>query len=145
VLTAAEAGLFSQSGNELASIMALVLAPYGEKVRLEEGPRVRMNRLQVRSFSMVLHELATNSARYGALSSGNGKVMIAWNIGDGEHRLLTLDWQEEGGPAVALPGQDRFGTKLINASVRVDLCGTVDMRYERDGLKVRIEAPLDSP
>jgi two-component sensor histidine kinase len=145
VLTAAEAGLFSQSGNDLASLMALVLAPYGEKVRLVEGPRVRMNRLQVRALSMVLHELATNSVQYGALSSGNGKVLVAWSIGDGEHRPLTLDWREEGGPAASSPEQDGFGTKLINASVGMDLCGTIDMRYEPDGLKVRIEAPLDAP
>lgn len=142
VLTGAELGLFSRSGNDIASVISTLLAPYREKVRLEAGPPLLLERQQVRPLSMILHELATNALKYGALSREGGLVHISWDKTDGPAPKLVLDWREEGGPSGPATSREGFGTRLIKSTVDLDLGGTLDMRYLPQGLQVRIEAPL---
>ena len=93
------------------------------------------------SLSLLLHELATNALKYGALSVRAGTVRIAWRTEDGQAPALVLDWTECGGPAAAAPtGRGGFGTKLI----RMGLVGTrsAELRFGSDGLRAEFRAPL---
>jgi two-component sensor histidine kinase len=94
---------------------------------------------------MTLHELATNAVKYGALSTPAGQVMISWKrlVGNGTIAKLILVWRESGGPtARALPGSG-FGTSLIRELIPHELSGTVDLVFGADGVRCRIEVPLD--
>ena len=90
---------------------------------------------------MILHELATYSLKYGALSIPAGHVRIGWNVIKEGPRQAAVDCQEEDGPPVSAPGPDGFGTRLIESLVQMDLKGTPEMHYAPKGLKVRSEVP----
>jgi two-component sensor histidine kinase len=95
---------------------------------------------------MVLHELATNAAKYGALSVPGGQVGVGWAVDDGEGeggvRRVRLAWREAGGPAVREPERRGFGTALIEQSLEHDLEGTGGLRFEPDGLRCELSFPL---
>jgi two-component sensor histidine kinase len=91
--------------------------------------------------AMALHELATNAAKYGALSNDAGRVEIGWSVEDGGRRLA-LSWAERGGPAVAPPQRSGFGTRLIQHGLARELAGEVALAYDPAGVTCRIEAPL---
>jgi two-component sensor histidine kinase len=91
------------------------------------------------SLVMALHELATNAAKYGALSAPAGQVAIAWRI-DGEK--LRLEWRERGGPEVKAPVTRGFGLRMIERALAADLAGAVELDFGRGGLVCRIEASL---
>jgi two-component sensor histidine kinase len=93
---------------------------------------------------MVLHELATNAARYGALSAPGGTVTLAWRMsGDRGNERLHMRWAETDGALVhGTPTRQGFGTRLIDASVRGQLGGTVTRRWETSGLICEISIPL---
>ncbi len=79
-----------------------------------DGPEMDISPQATLSLSLLLHELATNALKYGALSAAAGKVRIAWRTEEGSAPTLVLDWDESGGPAVAAPkGRGGFGSKLI--------------------------------
>jgi CheY-like chemotaxis protein len=80
---------------------------------------------------MVVHELATNAAKYGALSQGSGKVALAWELRQG---MLKLSWQESGGPPVDPPDSAGYGSKVIAASAR-QLGGTTSFDWQSAGLR----------
>ena len=103
------------AGVNLKEIVRLELEPFAERT-LVEGPDVRVGSQLAQNFSLALHELATNAAKYGALSDRNGKVGISWTIvREGESSRLKLKWQERGGPQVAQPTRQGFGTTLLRA------------------------------
>ena len=86
---------------------------------------------------LVFHELATNSAKYGALSASEGKVRLVSEIRDGRIRL---NWQESGGPPIVKePDLNGFGTRLTDISVVQQLGGTLTRDWRREGLVVEIE------
>lgn len=142
VLTNAELGLFTHGSGDLASLVTAVLAPYGERIRLDHAALVKLSRAQARTFSMLFHELATNATKYGALSVPGGSVHIGWSVSEENGGQLVFDWQEEGGPAAARPAHEGFGTRLMTSLVTLDLAGTIEMHYEASGLRVRIVCPL---
>ena len=82
-----------RSGKDLASVISTLLAPYREKVRLEPGPPLLLEWQQVRPISMILHELATNALKYGALSREGGIVRIRWSVTDDPAPKLLLEWR----------------------------------------------------
>jgi two-component sensor histidine kinase len=90
------------------------------------------------SLALALHELGTNAAKYGALSSPGGAVRVSWTAGDGE---LRLSWAESGGPPVAAPLHRGFGTRLITRNLEADFGGKVDLNYARSGLVLTLVAP----
>ncbi len=109
------------------------------------GPDVALPENAMVSISLVLNELATNAAKYGALSEGDGTVAINWSIGDdakpGEN-LLTLCWQERGGPVLhSSPARTGFGSSLIDHSIRRNLKGEIAREWYEDGLTCSISFP----
>ncbi|HEY0044702.1 MAG TPA: HWE histidine kinase domain-containing protein [Allosphingosinicella sp.] len=91
------------------------------------------------ALALALHELGTNAAKYGALSTEGGCVSIRWRV---EGEILRLDWKEQGGPAVAEPPRRGFGSRLIERGLEADLGGTARLSFEPDGLRCSIAASL---
>lgn len=95
---------------------------------------------------MALHELATNAAKYGALSTESGSVELRWHVmheGGGERFCLT--WSEQGGPPILTqPTRKGFGSRLIERSFAAEVGGQVKLTYAPTGLICRLEAPLAS-
>jgi two-component sensor histidine kinase len=86
----------------------------------------------------VLHELATNAAKYGALSTDEGHVRISWTIARGQ---LALIWEEHGGPPIeSAPKHEGFGTQLARRSAGGNLGGTIAFDWKREGLLVHLSA-----
>jgi PAS domain S-box-containing protein len=129
-------------GADLRELAAQELAAYGglgDRVTLS-GPRLALTPAAAQAFSLVLHELATNTAKYGALSAANGRLLLSWEVEGDRLRLL---WEECGGPPLAGPPARRgFGSRLVEATVRDQLGGQVRMDWNPAGLLCRIEAPL---
>lgn len=105
----------------------------GPDVTIPAGPTVQL--------VMVLHELATNAMKYGALSVAEGTVDIRWNLDEGA-TCLTLEWQERGGPSVAAPTRQGFGSRLIRDAVDRQMGGEARVTYAPEGLSCRITFPL---
>jgi two-component sensor histidine kinase len=91
------------------------------------------------SLSLALHELATNAAKYGALSMVGGSIAVTWGVADGE---LDFIWREIGGPPVAPPTHRGFGTRMIERTLATEFGGTVELVFEPTGLTCRVTAPL---
>jgi two-component sensor histidine kinase len=89
---------------------------------------------------MALHELATNAAKYGALSAEQGQVEVSWSLTDG--RTLEIEWLERGGPPVTAPDTRGFGSRLLQRGLAQDLDGRVRLEFEPAGVRCRISAPL---
>ncbi|MEN3289737.1 MAG: hypothetical protein V7634_4037 [Bradyrhizobium sp.] len=123
-------------GIGLSELLGTVLAPYGlgEGRIVSEGPPVLLQARLVLPLSMVLHELATNASKYGALSEAFGQVAISWRL-IGEGHRLELIWLERGGPPVEGSGSRGFGTRLIERVVRFDLDGDAEVHFERAGVR----------
>ncbi|MBL6082349.1 PAS domain-containing protein [Belnapia sp. T18] len=145
LIRAQDASLSGGSAADLADLVGRTLEPVGAgRARVEPGPAVRLAAAQVLPLGLILHELATNALKHGALSVPEGIVRVAWDIpaqADGA-TLLLLDWREEGGPPVAPPTTRGFGTRLIEYSARTDLEGKAELRFELGGLHVQISVPL---
>jgi PAS domain S-box-containing protein len=131
------------------SVMELVqreLAPYGTSNNTEiNGPEVVLCPEAAQAMAMVLHELATNAAKHGALSTRNGRVAIRWDRQPNghPHSRLVLEWQEIGGPPVVAPGEPSYGTSTIRELIPYEFGGTVDLVLAREGVRCRLELPAD--
>lgn len=106
-----------------------------------EGPDIRLKPQPGISLGMVLHELATNASKYGALSQEGGSVAISWAEEDG---TFALDWRETGGPPAAEPEEDGFGLLLIKGEIGYRLSGNVETWFEPDGFRTRISFPMEA-
>jgi two-component sensor histidine kinase len=101
------------------------------------GPRAAM------SFALVLHEMATNAVKYGALSTTAGSVCISWElIGAAEEPRLRFEWREQGGPAVKPPSRKGFGSRLIEQSFHKEPQDEINLFYSPDGVKLTLEFRL---
>jgi PAS domain S-box-containing protein len=131
----------------LGELLAQEFKPYaGEQVRLD-GPDVDLPPRTAVTLGMVFHELATNAAKYGALSSPAGLVRVSWQTvlrGD-EPVLLVLQWREENGPPVKTPTRRGFGSRLIEGSVKGELGGVSRMEFDPTGFHCRLEIDLSDP
>jgi len=114
------------------------LGPVDESQIVASGPDVHLDATAVPKMAMILHELGTNSLKYGALSKPEGSVAVAWTLGK---QGLELRWTERGGPAVTGPVRRGFGTRLIEASVR-GAGGDAVMTVEAAGVRWEITFPL---
>lgn len=108
-----------------------------DRVRID-GPNVLLHPVAFTTLALVLHELMTNAAKYGALSD-SGDVLIHWTI-DPDGSLL-LDWTESGGPAVTAPTRRGFGSTIIERSIPYDLGGTAELNYRLAGLEAHFCVP----
>ena len=133
---------------DLRELLTGSLAPYAgaERVVLR-GEDVVLRPRAVLTLAMAFHELATNAAKYGALSASGGSVEIRWQPmrqeGD-ERPWLHIDWLEQGGPAVAEPQQRGFGSKLIEGSVKAELGGRASLTFAPEGLRCEFLLPLET-
>jgi len=140
--------LLSRSRWEGADVLRLVLeelAPYqGEKPQRVSaiGPSVMASPENAQTVAIALHELATNAAKYGALSQPDGRVDVSWSSFEG---TLALTWKESGGPKVAPPTTRGFGTKIITASLADPRRGKVAFDWRPDGLVCSIELNMMAP
>ena len=108
-----------------------------------EGPTFTVGARAAMSLSLMLHELATNAAKYGALSTENGQVSITWSLRDvGGEPHCALRWSEAGGPAVVPPTRTGFGSRLIGRGLAGNFSGEVDLSYPPTGVVCTIDAPL---
>ncbi len=105
-----------------------------------EGESLWLTPRAALALALAVHELGTNAAKYGALSGAEGWIELGWRVDQG---LLRLDWKEKGGPPVEDRGRRGFGSRLIERSLGADLRGSATLLFEPDGLRCRIEAPLD--
>jgi PAS domain S-box-containing protein len=108
-----------------------------------EGPDVEVSSRQAVPLGMVLHELTTNSAKYGALSTLGGRVDAIWRIViEANHRTLSFDWIESGGPMVTAPLRKGFGSQLLEAVIPRQIHGDARIDYRPDGVRIAISLPL---
>jgi NO-binding membrane sensor protein with MHYT domain/two-component sensor histidine kinase len=140
--------LLSQSrwqGVSLADLVRRELAPYATADNTAtEGPEVTLTATATQTIAMVLHELATNAAKYGALSGPPGRVNVCWsktNKPAGEPQLL-MHWRETGGPPVAPSAHPGYGTSVIRDLIPHQLDGAVELGFSADGVRCRLELPL---
>ncbi|HEV2559342.1 MAG TPA: HWE histidine kinase domain-containing protein [Microvirga sp.] len=129
-------------GADLKEIVGQAMAPYGtgDASRIELcGASVRLKPAMALALAMSLQELATNAAKYGALSDAGGRVRIEWRGGDGRLRLI---WTEAGGPPVEPSTRRGFGTRLIERSLASELDGTATIAFEPAGVVCTLDVPL---
>lgn len=130
-------------GAELGAILEHETEAHGPQRVLLNGPPLALTPATALSLGMIFHELATNAAKFGALSSVDGRVLVDWTIIDQPVRTLNLTWREVDGPPVEVPSRRGFGSRLIERSVRHDLAGSIDLRYSIEGFEATISIPLD--
>jgi two-component system CheB/CheR fusion protein len=131
-------------GVNLASVAAELAGPHGDAERITiAGPEVLLSPKTATAMALGLHELATNAAKYGALSTPQGQVSLTWSLsGRDAARRLELTWRETGGPKVGAPGPAGFGSRLIERALASELKAQVHLTYESTGLVFSLTAPL---
>lgn len=132
----------SWDGTDMAAVVAQVLAPYQRERFGIGGPDLRLTPRVALALTMALHELATNAAKYGALSTPAGRVAITWTVTLGDPPRLGLRWQESGGPPVSPSPEKGFGSRLIERSLALELGGEVHISYEPGGVVCDVRAPV---
>ena len=129
------------SGADLHRLLEEELRPFGlcEHGRITlQGPPCSLSPAQAQGMGMALHELATNAAKYGALSVPEGGVSVHWTC-DGE---LELQWTEHGGPEVAAPARRGLGSRILERALAAPLDGSVEFDWAKTGLRCRLRLPL---
>ena len=133
------------AGADLAALVEDVIAPYeGEPTRFHlDGPLVRLHPSQAVTLSLVLHELATNAVKYGALGLTRGQVHLGWNLALDAcgRRSLTLLWREVGGPPVQPPVRKGFGSRLLRSAFS-DERGEARVEFAPEGVRCLITLGL---
>ena len=137
-------------GASLRTVLENELAPFRDDQDHRfglEGADIDLAPRYVLALGMTVHELTTNAAKYGALSTEAGRVDVAWTVAvtEGGTRRLALEWRESGGPPVQEPGKRGFGTRLITGGVSRELGGTVRLEFAAEGLRCTLDVPLDGP
>lgn len=132
----------SWHGARLSDVVARATSAFQTEQRpiSASGPPVWLSAHRALSLSLALHELATNAAKYGALSRSEGRVTIGWSAVAGE---LNLSWVEQGGPPVKPPVRTGFGTRLFQRGLARELQGTVAVTFEPEGVRCQIRCPLE--
>jgi PAS domain S-box-containing protein len=139
------------TGASVADLVRTQLAPFAETAssRIEvAGPRLELAPNAVHSLTLALHELATNAAKYGALSVADGRLAITWKLGatdsDAGEPRFRMCWRERNGPLVSPPTRKGFGHVVISEMMAASLHGQVKLDYAPDGLSWSIDAPRSS-
>ena len=142
-------------GVALDGLIRAVLEPYEDQADAFtlDGPPVRLSSRHGNTIALMLHELATNAAKYGALTAPRGRIAIHWRVeerqdGDGaangdadDTPTLAFDWTEKGGPPVRKPDHQGFGTKLIDRMLSGER-GTIERDWQESGVHIRLTLPL---
>jgi PAS domain S-box-containing protein len=133
---------------ELGTLVRRTLAPFAtglpEAVEIE-GDTVELDARRALSFSLALHELATNAAKYGALSAHEGRILVVWSVSaqpDGDGRRVRIVWEEQGGPPAVRPERRGFGTRMIEGAFAYELSGEATLDFRPEGLRLEAWFPL---
>ncbi len=130
-------------GASIMDVMQAAFTPFGNSRVALKGSEAMLRPTGVLSLGMVLHELATNASKYGALSNADGRVAVTWGVEtDLERPSLRIVWEEIGGPPVDVPKRTGFGTQLIERSVTRELGGEASVEYRPEGLVCRLAMPM---
>lgn len=131
---------------DLREVVKQVAAPFqvsGHQRFTTDGPQQPLRPKQALALAMALHELCTNAAKYGALTSEAGHVRISWHVSHRDTQSsLQFQWKEEGGPAVTPPLHKGFGSRLLERGLGGELNAKVRMSYLTEGVVCDIEVPL---
>src|SRR3981189_1322783 len=132
--------LSSWQGAEITKLVDEELAPYatGEQIAFS-GSNIRLQPATAQTLALALHELVTNSAKYGALSTQSGRLSIKWGIHD---HVLQIVWEEKDGPTVETPVSRGVGTRSVIASIESQLGGQAEFDWRSEGLICRLSVPL---
>ncbi|MCR5877247.1 sensor histidine kinase [Phenylobacterium sp. J367] len=128
-------------GAQLRDVVQLEFRPYGAERYTLAGPDADLSPSEALTLGLLFHELATNAAKYGALTVATGSVEIRWTIEDSR---LKLTWQERGGPPVTPPTRRGFGSRLIERSLQGEMRGEAVLDFAPAGLVCRVTLPLIS-
>jgi two-component sensor histidine kinase len=128
------------SGALIRDILSAELRPYAAQVSIE-GPEIWLSPKLALSMALLFHELATNAAKYGALSHSAGKISVRWAPAD---PWLDLEWQESEGPTVTVPNHRGFGTRLFLRALE-QFGGKVEVTFASAGLVCKLSVPLSDP
>ncbi|RYG85868.1 MAG: sensor histidine kinase [Alphaproteobacteria bacterium] len=129
----------SWNSANLTDIVTAALEPQLKRIQVH-GDAVELRGQAPVSLSMVLHELMTNSAKYGALSDPAGKIMLSW-VTDGAN--LQIEWREVGGPLITPPAGTGFGSRLMRTLVEGELRGEFHMHFPSQGFEAKLTVPLE--
>jgi two-component sensor histidine kinase len=124
-------------GTEMGELIRAQLYHFGDLVGsqiLIDGPFARLTPVVAQAVGMAIHELATNAAKYGSLSTNAGQVRIRWDISDEEVARFTIQWTEEGGPITSAPTRKGFGHLVTGRIVESALIGKVEVDFAPHGL-----------
>ena len=141
--------LLSQSrwrGVGLADLVRDQLLPYATDANTSiSGPNIMLAAAATQAVATVLHELVTNAAKYGALSTPDGRVAVNWDRWSGGDvaESLIITWREIAGPSLTMPIKSGFGTSLIRDLIPHELGGTVDLAFPSNGVSCKIVFPLE--
>jgi PAS domain S-box-containing protein len=129
-------------GAELSALVRQQLAPYlQDNARAHiDGPQVFLEPNTAQTIAVILHELATNAAKYGALSRVKGRVEVKWSLAPNDQ--LILNWTEKRGPVVKEPSRQGFGTRVMERMVRDQHKGELCLDWRAEGLACEIILPL---
>ncbi len=128
------------AGGDIETVIATTLRPHqtmAERIRLE-GPSVALGSQAALALSMVIHELATNAIKYGALHGEAGVVSISWTATEDAPPRLDLCWHEQDGPVVVPPSAEGFGSKLVRRAFPPQLGPEIELTYSATGLICRL-------
>lgn len=133
-------------GVDLGELICSQLAHFSDLIgaRIDlEGPRVLISAEAAQTIGMVVHELATNAGKYGALSNSDGRVEIDWSLDcpDAGEETFTMRWRETGGPPVAAPDKTGFGSEVIGTLAEMSLGAKIELEFPRSGLSWRLACP----
>ena len=134
-------------GADMMELIRDELEPFmsGEHAEIKaSGPRIRLQPAAAQTLALLIHELATNAVKYGALSTEVGRLTVYWRLSRGtQGGDLCLTWTEMGGPQVRIPMERGFGSRLIVTSVERQLKGTVTMNWLATGLHCEVTVPAE--
>ncbi|TJV11496.1 MAG: PAS domain S-box protein, partial [Mesorhizobium sp.] len=128
---------------DLEQLLRATFSPYNSTERQNlvlHGPPFHLDAATAAALGMVFFELASNAAKYGALSVETGRIEVSWNVV--KPGMLSISWKELGGPAVEEPSRRNFGTTFIQQSLEYELRGSVELNFRPTGLECLLEIPL---
>ncbi|MEA1834362.1 sensor histidine kinase [Methylobacterium durans] len=129
--------LHSLISDELLSFQA----KEGEQLQLS-GPQIVLQPRAAGTLGLAFHELATNTVKFGALTRPEGRIAVSWRLEAGPEPRLVIDWAERGGPPAVPPARKGFGLTLFERMLPYELKAECALRFERGGVRCRIELPL---
>ncbi|MCX7358356.1 MAG: GAF domain-containing protein [Alphaproteobacteria bacterium] len=132
----------NDGGGALRDLLESELRPYREAASISlNGPDIGLDARAYSVLALVLHELATNAAKYGSLSQTNGVLLVEWQVTDDGR--CDVQWTERGGPPTSPPKRQGFGSILLTRSIPFDLGGVSEIHYEREGVTAHFVIPAN--